>query len=73
MVESYMVKMDVSLTFKLLYLDDIWICDSGALSHSSKSKRGAKNMKESSDQSLGHTVADNTNIAIQLVDFIRTT
>ena len=43
------------MTFDLLYSDDIWICDSGASSHSGKNKRGAKNIKSSGSQSLGHT------------------
>ncbi len=42
MVKASMIKMDMPKTFDLLYSDDIWICDSGVLSHSSKSKRGPR-------------------------------
>ena len=54
-VETSTIKMEMPMTFDLLYSDDIWICDSGASSHSAKNKRGAKNIKESGSQSLGHT------------------
>ncbi len=50
-----MTKMEMPMTFELLYLDDIWVFDSGSLSHSSKSKRCAKNVKSLGSQSLGHT------------------
>ena len=54
-VETPTIKMEMPMTFELLYSDDIWICDSGASSHSGKNKRGAKNIKNSGSQSLGHT------------------
>ena len=50
-----MVKMEMSTSFELLYSDDIWICSTGASSHSSKSNSGAKNVKANGSQSLRHS------------------
>ncbi len=55
------------MTFELLYSDVIWICDSGASSRSGKNKRGAKNIKSSSSQSLGRT--GNVVKALNTMDF----
>ncbi len=68
MVEASMIKMEMPMTFKLLHLDNIWICDPGALSHSSKSKRGAKNVKSLGSQSLGHN--GKAVEALNTVDFV---
>ena len=54
-IETSNVKMEMSTSFELLYSDDIWICDTGASSHSSKSNSGAKNVKQNGSQSLGHS------------------
>ena len=53
-LEASIVKMEMPTSFELLYSDDIWICDTGASSHSSKSNNGAKNVKANGSQSLGH-------------------
>ena len=42
-------------TFEILYEDDVWICDTGASSHSTNNKSGARNEKTSGSASLGHT------------------
>ena len=54
-LETSNVKMEMSTSFELLYSDDIWICDTGASSHSSKSNSGAKNVRSNGSQSLGHS------------------
>ena len=54
-IETSNVKMEMSTSFELLYSDDIWICDTGASSHSSKSNSGAKNVRSNGSQSLGHS------------------
>ena len=54
-LEASIVKMEMPTSFELLYSDDIWICDTGASSHSSKSNNGAKNVKANGSQSLGHS------------------
>ena len=54
-LETSIVKMEMSTLFELLYSDDIWICNTGASSHSSKSNSGAKNVKANGSQSLGHS------------------
>ena len=53
--EISMTNLETPMTFELLYLDDIWICDSGASSNSMNNERGAKNIKSFGSQSLGHT------------------
>ena len=54
-IETSNVKMEMSTSFELLYSDDIWICDTGASSHLSKSNSVAKNVKQNGSQSLGHS------------------
>ena len=54
-LEASIVKMEMPSSFELLYSDDIWICDTGASSHSSKSNRGAMNVTANGSQSLGHS------------------
>ena len=49
-----MSKVDVPMTMDILSEDDIWICDSGASSHSTKSEKGARNKKDTSSTSVGH-------------------
>ena len=53
--EASTVKMKMPASFELLYSDDIWICNTGTSSHSSKSNNGAKNVKANGSQSLGHS------------------
>ena len=53
--EVALSKMDVPTTMDILSENDIWICDSGASSHSTKLEVGARNKKESSSTSVGHT------------------
>ena len=48
-------KVDVPMTMGILSEDDIWICDSGASSHSTKSEKGARNKKGTFSTSVGHT------------------
>ena len=50
-----MSKVDVPMTMDILSEDDIWICDSGASSHSTKSEVGARNKKDTLSTSVGHT------------------
>ncbi len=45
----------MSASFELLYSDDIWICNTGESSNSSKSNHGAMNVKSNGSQSLGHS------------------
>ena len=52
--EVAMSKLDVPMTMDILSEDDIWICDSGASSHSTKSEKGARNKKDTSSTSVGH-------------------
>ena len=47
-------ELEMPVSFDLLYADDIWIGDTGASCHSSKSKRGASNERSSGSASLGH-------------------
>ena len=47
-------KLDIPRSFEMLYQNDIWICDTGASSHSTNKKTGAENEKESRSASLGH-------------------
>ena len=54
-IEASAIKLDIPMLFDLLYSDAIWICDSGALGHLSKRKRGARNLKGPGSQSLGHS------------------
>ena len=47
--------MEVPASFDILSEDDIWICDTGASSHSTHNKSGATNVRASGSTSLGHT------------------
>ena len=49
-LEVSIVKMEMPSSFELLYLDDIWICDTGASSHLSKSNVGAMNVTANGSQ-----------------------
>ena len=44
-----------SASLARLKAEDIWICDSGASNHSTWSKKGARNEKETGSVSIGHT------------------
>lgn len=52
--EAAAAQLDMPVSFDLLYQDDIWICDTGASSHSSNSRSGAQNERKSGSTSLGH-------------------
>ena len=41
-------------SFDVLFEEDVFICDSGASNHSSKSKVGARNERPTNSSSLGH-------------------
>ncbi len=53
-IEASVAKMEMPSSFELLYSEDIWICDTGASSHSSKSNCEAMNIKSNDSQSLRH-------------------
>ena len=44
----------VPTSFKMLSQPDIWICDTGASSHSTNDKSGAVNERNNGSASLGH-------------------
>ena len=44
----------VPTSIKMLSQPDIWICDTGASSHSTNKKSGAKNERNTGSASLGH-------------------
>ena len=54
-IEVSAAKLDMPTTFEILYEDDVWICDTGASSHSTNNKLGARNEKNSGSASVGHT------------------
>ena len=54
-LELSVAKMEMPRSFKVLYESDIWICDTGASSHSTNNATGAKNVQDSGSPSLGHT------------------
>ena len=48
-------KLDMPALFEILYQNHIWICDTGARSHSTPYRLGARNIRDSGSASLGHT------------------
>ena len=65
-------KLEMPALFEIIYQNDIWICNTGALSHSTNSKIGAGNIRYSGSASIGHSEqavkAENTiNLAEQFV------
>ena len=44
----------MSAPLEILYQSDIWICDTGASSHSTNNRSGAKTERDSGNTSLGH-------------------
>ena len=48
-------QLDIPATMEILRDGDVWICDTGASSHSTNDNLGAANVKESGSASLGHT------------------
>jgi hypothetical protein len=54
-LEASTVKMEMPASFELLYSDNIWIYNTGASSHSSKSNNKAMNIKANDSQILGHS------------------
>ena len=46
--------LDMPSTFDILYKSDVWICDTGASSHSTNNYTGATNERECGSSSLGH-------------------
>ena len=55
MSEEMAAKVKMPVLFELLTQEDIWICDSGASSHSTRTKKGATNLRNKKSSSLGHT------------------
>ena len=55
MLDSLSAKLDMSMSFELLYESDIWICDTGPSNHSTNNKLGKTSAKCSGSASLGHT------------------
>ena len=53
-VEMALGSMTVPASIDILQEDDVWICDTGASSHSSKSKKGARSVKDTNSTSVGH-------------------
>ena len=54
MIEVSATKLEIPASFKILYQNDIWICDTGASSHSTPYRLGARNKRASGSASLGH-------------------
>ena len=53
-VEMALSTIMVPESIDILQEDDVWICDTGASSHSSKSDKGVRSVKESNSTSVGH-------------------
>ena len=53
-VEASAMGLEMPVSFALLAHDDIFICDTGASSHATNSKKGAKNIRMNGSSSLGH-------------------
>ena len=47
-------KLGIPTSFEILYQSDIWIYNTGASSHSTNNRSGAKNQRDSGSPSLGH-------------------
>ena len=47
-------QLTIPTSFKILQQKDIWICDTGASSHSTNSSSDAQNAKDTGSASLGH-------------------
>ena len=45
--------LNMATSFEILHEDDVWICDTGASSHSTKSLKGAINVRKEGAVSLG--------------------
>ena len=56
-LEVSAMKLNMPISFELLGESDIWICDTGASSHSCGDNSGAINVRESGSTSLGHAGA----------------
>ena len=54
MIEVSATKLEIPASFEILYQNDIWICDTGASSHSTPYRLGARNERASGSASLGH-------------------
>ena len=54
-LELSAAKMEMPTSFEIRYESDIWICDTGASSHSTNDATGAKNIQDSGSPCLGHT------------------
>ena len=65
-LELSAAKMEMSTSFEILYVSDIWICDTGASSHSTNNATGAKNVQDSGSPSLGLT--DEAMKAVKTID-----
>ena len=61
--------LDMPASFEILYQSDIWICNTGASSHSTNNRSGANNERDSGSTSLGHAgQVLETTITIDLPD-----
>ena len=47
-------QLEMPVSFELLKQTDMWICDTGASTHSSYNKEGATNERQTGSASLGH-------------------
>ena len=47
-------QLEMPVSFELLKQKDIWICDTGASTHSTYNKEGATNERQTGSASLGH-------------------
>lgn len=53
-VEASAMGLEMPVSFALLAHEDIFICDTGASSHATNSKKGATNIRMNGSSSLGH-------------------
>ena len=52
--EASVAKLEMGVSFDMLKDDEIWICDTGASSHSTNCITGASNQRDSGSASIGH-------------------
>ena len=52
--EMSAAQLTIPTSFAVLQQPDIWICDTGASSHSTNNSNGGKNVKDTRSASLGH-------------------
>ena len=54
-IESGAAGLEMTVLFELLGQEDIWICNTGASSNVTRSKKGAQNIRQHGSASMGHT------------------